>query len=336
MRAIIVCAAMLLLLATCPQNASAGAITIVSGEEGPYQVAAEAARHELAAHGHEVRVVLLGEFSKDLAASLAQKADFYVAVGGKSAALLQANVVAKESSKKPPARLLYCMVAGPEALGLTGGAAVGISTDVPLDSQVELILQALPGIHAIGMLYRSNVPESAAIYNQLQQAVPKGVEVVAVAVDKQASVAAAIETLLEKKVGVVWTAADASVYDMAAIKALLLGAMRKQTPVFGFSQPVVKAGGLLGIGIDPAMQGRQVAALLGRLGAEVTAPSPSAPAAAGTPAEAQPTSKPAAATERPVFQIVLNLIVAQRLSIDIPAPLVARATVVFRPEGDKP
>jgi len=44
-------------------------------------------------------------------------------------------------------------------------------------------------------------------------------------------------------------------------KALLLKTMRKSVPVYGFSEPFVRAGALFGLAIDLDFQGRRAAAL---------------------------------------------------------------------------
>ena len=138
--------------------------------------------------------------------------------------------------------------------------------------------------------------------------------------DKHESVAEAIENLLAQKPDIIWTAPDSSVYEVTTVKALLLASIRAKTPVFGFSAGVVKAGTLLGIAIDPRTQGQQAAAMM--------------VAMLNRPAGAKPAADHV--VEPPKFQIVLNLIVADRLSVSLPAPLIEKANQVFKPQEEKP
>jgi ABC-type uncharacterized transport system substrate-binding protein len=143
-------------------------------------------------------------------------------------------------------------------------------------------------------------------------------------VDKHESVAKAIDALLAGGVDVVWTAPDSSVYDVATVRSLLLEAIRSHTPVFGFSPAFVRAGALLGVGIEPAHQGRQAAAIVDLL--------LKAAAAASSGATTQP--RPEQLCPDPEFQLAVNLIVARELSITLPKSLVTRAVHVFDAQDD--
>jgi ABC-type uncharacterized transport system substrate-binding protein len=301
-------------------------ITIVlSGEEAPYVAARDAASKALASQGHAVQVLQLRDLTK---AATDRKADVFLAIGTKAALALHEAV-------KPPARLVYCMVPDPARSGLAQGLpACGISMEVPFEVQVDLMLKAVEKAKTIGMLYRSDVPASLAMMKELEQCAPKGVRVLGVSVDKHPSVAAAIDALLDQKPDIIWTAPDAAVYDTAAIRALLLASVRRQVPVYGFSVPFVKAGALLGTGIDPRAQGEQAAGLVPDLLKAPAAPAASADSSGATPV-ASSQSASAHVVMPPKFEIAVNLVVAQRLSLTLPEGVIAKATQVFRPDEDK-
>ena len=338
----LVMAVVLALLQRAPSSAAEIAI-VLSGEESPYAVARDGASKVLTQEGHGVKALQLSQLTKDIKAAMSPKVDVYLAVGTRAAVLLHEQV-------KPPARLVYCMVAGPDRLGLTQGApAGGVSTDVPADAQVKLILRAMSGTKTIGMLYRSDAPASEALLKEIQQAVPKDMRLVNVAVDRHPSVAAAIEALLGQKPDIVWTAPDPSVYDTATIRALLLASVRQRIPVFGFSTAFVKAGALLGVGVDPHTQGEQAAAMtLEMLKRPPVSTGSTTKPALGSTAQS-PAERPASTTQQavggpagthavqpPIFQIAVNLVAAESLSITLPAELIESATHVFKPEGEKP
>jgi ABC-type uncharacterized transport system substrate-binding protein len=238
--------------------------------------------------------------------------DAFIAVGTRAAALLHAKLDAATP-------LVYCMVSDPETLGLAEGRQTfGVSTNVPLAAQFQLIAEALPAAKAVGLLYRSEGEKSARLLKSVKESLPKGMRLEAVAVDKHESVAKAIEALLAQEVDVVWTSPDATVYDVATVRSLLLTSIRKNTPVFGFSPAFVRAGALLGVGIDPRSQGKQAAGIVHQVLQRKTPATQSA----------KPLTREQCFPQAE-FQIAVNLIVARKLSIALPKALVQRATQVF-------
>ncbi len=326
-------AAVMFLLIACPARA-ADILIVLSGEEAPYVAAKDAASKAMTAKGHTVRVAQLSELADDMPAAMKQKVDVYLAIGSKSATALHEHV-------KPPAMLFYCMVSDPDKAGLTQGApASGISMDVPVDAQIKLMLDAVGKVKSIGMFYRSDMQASVAVMKEMEQAMPKGVRLYAIDVSKHSSMAAAIEEVLDQKVDIVWTAPDTTIYDTAVIRSLLLDSMRRKTPVFGFSVPFVKAGALLGVGIDPQTQGEDAAALITESLARSAAGSRSKVSRQTQGGHVSPASasRPAGdhVVEAPRYQTAVNLIVADRLSITLPVELVEKASRVFRPDEETP
>ena len=167
------------------------------------------------------------------------------------------------------------MVADPAGAGLNDGVpAFGISTDVPLNSQLEIIAEALPNTRSIGMLYRTErgengdeteVSKSEILLNALKAALPKDWKIEAVSVSNYESNSQAIQELFRRKVDIVWTFPDRSVYSLSTLRSLLSAAVHRKKPVFAYSKGVVKAGSLLGIAIEPEKQGLQAAELVKRL-----------------------------------------------------------------------
>src|SRR5262249_17418265 len=137
-------------------------------------------------------------------------------------------------------------------------------------------------------------------------------KVVPVDVDRYESESKAIEALMALKVDIIWTYPDPAVFSGVLVRNLLLAALREKVPVFGFSKPFVKAGALLGVGIDPRMQGEQVAEVIWRF-MEGQSKSPD-----GFTALTQ--------VEAPRFEISINTTLAEKLSIRLPDALVKKAS----------
>ena len=305
-------------LALTASGSRAAEVTIVlSSQASPYVKAEAELRARLVGLGHTTRTIEIGELVKKPDPGRGS-GSMFVAVGTPAAAWLKANLPAQTP-------LVYCMTHDVEAPApVTGRRMAGVSTDVPLSVQFGLIAEALPRATTIGVLYRSDNENSARILAGATAGLPKGWKIQAVAVDKHESVAKAIDALLAGGVDVVWTAPDSSVYDVATVRSLLLAAIRSHTPVFGFSPAFVRAGALLGVGIEPAHQGRQAAAIVDLL----------LKAAAATSSGATTQPRPEQLCPDPEFQLAVNLIVARELSITLPKSLISRAVHVFDAEDE--
>jgi ABC-type uncharacterized transport system substrate-binding protein len=288
----------------------AGEVVIVTSSKAqPYEQARDASRKRLTDAGMNCTVFRLDELSDQRVKELAaRKPAACLAIGSDAASFLHERLDASTL-------LCFCMVADPEAAGLTKGKpAVGITTEVPLQVQFDLVRQALPKANVMGVLYSSATEKSQAQLAGARRALPVGWRLEAVCVEDHGSVSKAIEVLLQRKVDCVWTWPDATLYNVAGVRALLLSAVRSGTPVYGFSRAFVRSGALLGIGVEPEAQGQQAAELIQE---EIQHP----------PVQAQ------SVVHAPRGNIILNLIVAERLSLKLPENVVERAAEVIRPDS---
>jgi len=298
-------------------QAAGGDITIVlTGRATPYRQAEEGFRARMAKLGHKSRSIMLEELLRDRS-HLRRGDDAFVAIGTKAAAWLRQNL-------DPAVVLGYCMTADPAPPAQARRRRTcGVSTSVPLAAQFQLIREALPATRAVGMLYRAKTPKGAQLLERARAALPKPLRLEAVAIDRHESVAMAIKSLLARDVDVVWTAPDASVYDVATVRSLLLMSIRKRVPVFGFSAAFVRAGALVGVGIDPRDQGRQAADVVHRLLRQGSGGATTRPEAGSRRADFHPPPK---------FQVAVNLTAAHNLGITVPQKLTKRAAHVFGKE----
>jgi putative tryptophan/tyrosine transport system substrate-binding protein len=292
-----------LLLALCWLSASAGAgevVVVISADLPPYRQAQEALFSGIGAP--TARALILDQVSRD-PAQLPEDAACIVAIGTPAATWLHA--------RKPTTALIYCMVSDPVGAGLhQPPLATGITTDVPFAEQMRLIGETLPETRTVGLFYRDGDERSRQTLAEARLALPTGWKLEALAIDRHDSPAAAIDTLLGRSVDVVWTLPDTAIWSEGTVRSLLLASLRRRVPVFGFSASFVRAGALLGVGLDPATQGAQAAALVRDM-------------LAGKP--------PSSAVVPPIYEICLNLVVAQKLSLTLPPAVVERAKRVFQP-----
>ena len=265
-------------------------VVVRTSDAEPYTQADAAVRDRLTQHQFTVRSLLVKDVSQQ---------GIQAAIGTSAARWLHKEL-------PPSTKLVYCMVSNARDAGLLDGRSVGgVTTDVSIAQQFGLITEALPQAHVVGTLYRSD--------DAAGKGLPMGWKVESIAVNDYPSVAAAIDALTQKNVDVIWTTADQKLYDSASVRALLLAALRAKIPVWGFSPAFVRAGALIGVGVEPRSQGTQVADLVMQLIAD-------------------PTKVSVGSASPDQFQIAVNFIVAQQLGVAIPDSLSSRATYVYRTE----
>ncbi len=279
-------------------NQAAEVLVVLSDDKAPYHLAEDGLLKALAAAGHHATVRELDKLQGD---SDVVGFAALVGIGSKAAAWLH-----EHDAKLLP--LVFCMVSDPAASGLAKPPPMsGVTTEVAIDRQLALIAETLPGARTIGMLYRDDQERSKQMVATVHDALPNGWKLEAVSIDEKAGAAAAIDRLFDKPIDVVWTAPDSGIYSDAVVRSLLLTALRHRIPVFGFSSSFVRSGALLGIGIDPVNQGAQAATILQRL-------------LAGAPGDAPIISAP-------TFEVEVNVVVAQKLSIELPATVIGKAHI---------
>lgn len=276
---------------------------VLSSEAVPYREAAEALQRALAEQDVVTREFTLEAMIKrEPSLSLEKQAEVWVAIGSRAADYLNFSLPDSIS-------LVYCMVADPEKIGLKSGRKkiAGVSVTTSVQEQFAIIHQAMPNLLSIGLLYRTSSNKSVKILDEVAKQLPSSWQLEAIDVDAAGSMAEAIQKLVRKKVGIIWTMADSSIYNKATVKALLLASLRNQIPVFGFSGSFVKAGALLGLDADPSLQGQYAAALVRDALIQSTKQFEPVP---------------------PGVTLAINMIVADRLGISLPEEVIDRAHVI--------
>lgn len=299
------CIAVVLCCFPVKGQASEEVYLLLSSDAKPYHMAAEALQSSLSDKKLRSRILLLEELAVVGPDYFQQQGPkLWVAIGSRAAT--QLNTLLPVSMP-----LVYCMVASPEKAGLNPEREylAGVSATRPVGEQFAVIQTAIPDLDAIGMLYRSSSPESMQTLAEVKAKLPENWRLEAVDVDGRKSLAQAIQKLFGRNIDLVWTSADSSIYNRAAVKSLLLTSLRSGVPVFGFSGSFVKAGALLGMEADPVLQGQRAAVQVLRcLGLDTTK---SCVFASGV-------------------QLSVNLVVANRLGLTLPAELLRQADFIKR------
>jgi len=297
----------LIVLTAAASRSSADVVIVNSSDAVPYQQANAAFIQRLQTPQCKVRSMLVKDLASAGIGSAISTTDMVVAIGTPAAVWLHNQL-------PEGIMLVYCMVSNPEEAGLLKGSQCwGVTMEVAESEQFKLISQALPSAKVVGTLYRSDTDLGRLKLQAFKDSLPAGWTVQAIAVNDYANMAAAIDALISKNVDVIWTSADFKIYDVAAVKELLLASLRKKVPVWGFSPQFVRAGALLGVGVDPESQAMQTSDLIARL---------------------QQDKRSVEKLETPRdYEIAINLVVADQLNIQITDALVGKAKFVFRAEN---
>ncbi len=144
-------------------------------------------------------------------------------------------------------------------------------------------------------------------------------KLLAVDVFRFESLGKAIDELLSNQPDIVWTAPDPHIYTAATLRALLLKCVRKGVPIYGYSSALVRAGALFVFSVSPNGQGRQSAQLTER-------------ALHIAEASSNKAGKIQSLHLQPEPEILVNLLVAQKLQIKVSEQLLSHSTVIVHPE----
>lgn len=177
-----------------------------------------------------------------------------------------ATLLAKENFDDIP--IVFSAVKYPVLSGFVrsveepGSNITGASLDIPTDIQFAYFKKICPGIQRIGVLYTTNteslIPEAQGVANGL------GIELIALRVDSDKELPAAVDSLANMVQGV-WSVADPNLFSPQSTRYILLNTVRKGIPFMGFSRYVVESGALFALDYDYKAVGIQAGAIANRV-----------------------------------------------------------------------
>lgn len=255
------------------------------------------------------------EGDMSLAASIAQKfvsskVDLILAIATPTA---QACVNAVKDTDIP---VVFGSVTDPVEAGLVdswdepGGQVTGVSDWADVKSQIELILDIVPQVKKIGVIYNSGETNSKVQVNELKSIAPNlGIDkVVEANAATTADVMAAAQSLMGR-VDAVWVPTDNTV--VSAFDAVVKVCEDNQVPAFAADTATVERGAIGTPGIDYYLLGRED----GKIAAQIIN---------GTSPADIPVRKV------PMTNLILNPKAAERMGVTIPDSVLDRASKVVK------
>ena len=210
--------------------------------------------------------------------------------------------------------IVFAAVTDPVGAGLVqslekpGGNITGTSDMSPIDRQLELILEFLPKLQSIGVIYNSGEVNSVTLVRILkQEAAKKGVSVEEATVSNSAGVFQAAKSLIGR-VDAIYIPTDNTV--VSAFETITQVGYQAKLPIFAADTDSVARGAVAALAIDYYKMGRQTGEMVSRVFKG-----------------AHPATMPVETLRE--FQIHLNPASAKKMGLNIPATLLKRANKII-------
>ncbi|MCF8105167.1 MAG: ABC transporter substrate-binding protein [Desulfohalobiaceae bacterium] len=254
------------------------------------------------------------EGDMSLAASIAQKfvsenVDLILAIATPTA---QACVNAVKNTDIP---VVFGAVTDPVAAGLVddwdqpGGNVTGVSDWADVGTQIQLILDIVPEVKKLGIIYNSGETNSKVQADEARKVAPDlGIEkIVEANAATTANVMAAAQSLMGR-VDAIWVPTDNTV--VSAFEAVVKVCEDNSVPVFAADTATVERGAIGTPGIDYYVLGLED----GKIAARILD---------GTPPSEIPVKRV------PMTNLHLNPVAAERMGVTIPQSVMDRATKII-------
>ena len=151
--------------------------------------------------------------------------------------------------------IVYMMVLNPQTITFGEKNISGISMTLSPERQVTTLLEVLPAIKKIGILYN---PDRTAnfIKGAVNAANNRGISLVTEKIQSTKEVPSALKNI-QKTIDAFWMVPDITVYSPETIEFLFLLLLENQKPIISFSEKYVELGALMSISVDPFDIGNQ-------------------------------------------------------------------------------
>jgi putative ABC transport system substrate-binding protein len=296
---------LLIIAAPDALRASSEIIVLKSSDIIPYQKAIEGFKKNFPQGTY--REYVIDEDVKDKGKLVLQNAverggNLIIAVGPEAAYLAGSAPISIP--------VIFTMVSNPEKLFPEGDAAHrGVSLNLPISLQLEQIKATFVGRKKVGVLY---TPEhnQKTLASMMQLASALGLSVAGMPITSQKEIPELLEASLAG-IDVLLLIPDRTIGTEKILKYLIKSMLLKKIPVVGFNEWFAENGAILSFSLDYEEIGKQTAEYARRLLDDKNPP--------GTFIQ-----------EPSRIRTIINLKVAQKLSVDISAEMLKRASEVIQ------
>lgn len=249
-------------------------IVLKSGEGALYEPVVQALVKELKRRAHDLNPPIFSlsgsktdtELIKNL---LARQPRVIVAIGTDSVLLLKQHTDALPINQRPA--IVFTLVLDPVALGLvqdvehSGTHMAGVALMVHPQRQFRALLDVLPQLKRIGVIYNPNDAVSARIVQQARDDAQRlGVQIVEAHASKLEQVSNALRAL-DGQIEAFWLIPDPVCASPQAFQQIQAFTSEKKIPLLAFSESYVRRGALMAIGPDLGEQGTLAGELVSQI-----------------------------------------------------------------------
>ncbi|MFC1858357.1 ABC transporter substrate-binding protein [Thermodesulfobacteriota bacterium] len=159
--------------------------------------------------------------------------------------------------------IVYLMVLNPQSIILEEKNIIGISMHIPQDNQLAVLIESLPHVNSVGLLYHPD--RTGPFIKGAQKAAEEiGVKLIAQKI-YDAKEAPALIMSMKERIDVFWMIPDITVITPETVEFLLLFSIKNRIPLFTFSEKYVEMGAFMSMDIDAFDMGRQAAEMAERI-----------------------------------------------------------------------
>ncbi len=230
---------------------------LVSRNIKPYAEAVEGIVAAFAeSPGGELKVFYLDKFrGKNMALLSGELADgkfkLFISVGPEAARFIWTDEALESSAK------LYSVVLNPEKVLGTASPPCGISLNIPVQEQIEMIERGLPGISRVGLLYDPRY-NSDFFEDATTRAFSRGIEIVPLQVSSKKEIPGVLKDHWGD-IDALWLIPDRTVISESIIKYTIKESLFKAVPVIGYNRFFYESGATLAFVFDYEELGKQCA-----------------------------------------------------------------------------
>lgn len=213
-------------------------------------------------------------------------------------------------NRSTPIPVVYAMVLNPPSVVGAAKNTTGASMNVPVESALRLFKQLGPPIKRIGVIYN---PAKTGYLVKRAEAVARdeGLQLVTREIGSSKEAVAALDSL-QDGIDALWILPDETTLPQAVVQQMLFFSYRKKIPLLGLSERHAQMGALFSLSFA---SGEDIGRQAGELAQAVLA---------GKPAAEVPY------TTARKLNLVVNLKAAEKLGMQIPQTILARATNVIQ------
>jgi len=218
-----------------------------------------------------------------------------------------ATKLAQEAITEIP--ILFSMVVNPEKYGISGKNIRGITSNVPIKSQLVKLKKIVSKLKRIGVLY--NPRQSSNIIEEVKQATSDmGLELITLKVSSPKKVQSSVRKIIEK-VNALLLINDSTVVNKDTVEYIIETTLENKIPTVVYNDYLVKDGCLFSLAPDYFSVGEQAGNIVCK-------------------SREDKLRTPPSIIFPEVFKLSINLKTAKHIGLNIPPNIIASAEEIYR------